>query len=45
MIAEYDIVVPGGGKAGKTPAMDRAKAGQNVCLVEIGMIGGACVVD
>ena len=43
MIEPYDIVVLGGGKAGKTLAMDRAKAGQNVCLIEIGMIGGACI--
>ena len=43
MIEQYDIVVLGGGKAGKTLAMDRAKAGQNVCLIEIGMIGGACI--
>ena len=43
MIETYDIVVLGGGKAGKTLAMDRAKAGQNVCLIEIGMIGGACI--
>ena len=43
MTEEYDMVVLGGGKAGKTLAMDRAKAGQNVCLVEIGMIGGACI--
>ena len=43
MIEPYDIVVLGGGKAGKTLAMDRAKAGQKVCLIEIGMIGGACI--
>ena len=43
MTEKYDIVVLGGGKAGKTLAMDRAKAGQNVCLIEIGMIGGACI--
>ncbi len=43
MTEEYDIVILGGGKAGKTLAMDRAKAGQNVCLIEIGMIGGACI--
>jgi len=43
MTEEYDMVILGGGKAGKTLAMDRAKAGQNVCLVEIGMIGGACI--
>jgi pyruvate/2-oxoglutarate dehydrogenase complex dihydrolipoamide dehydrogenase (E3) component len=39
----YDIVVFGGGKAGKTLAMDQAKAGKKVALVEVGMIGGSCI--
>ncbi len=39
----YDIVVFGGGKAGKTLAMDQAKAGKKVALVEAGMIGGSCI--
>jgi pyruvate/2-oxoglutarate dehydrogenase complex dihydrolipoamide dehydrogenase (E3) component len=39
----YDIVVFGGGKAGKTLAMDQAKAGKRVALVEAGMIGGSCI--
>jgi probable pyridine nucleotide-disulfide oxidoreductase len=42
-LEHYDIVVFGGGKAGKTLAMDQAKAGKKVALVEVGMIGGACI--
>jgi len=42
-LEHYDILVLGGGKAGKTLAMDQAKAGQKVALVEVGMIGGACI--
>lgn len=39
----FDIVVFGGGKAGKTLAMDQARAGQRVALVEEGLIGGSCI--
>jgi pyruvate/2-oxoglutarate dehydrogenase complex dihydrolipoamide dehydrogenase (E3) component len=39
----FDIVVFGGGKAGKTLAMDQAKAGKRVAVVEAGMIGGSCI--
>lgn len=40
---EYDILVFGGGKAGKTLAIDQAKAGKRVALVEAGLIGGSCI--
>ena len=39
----YDIVVFGGGKAGKTLAMNQAGAGKRVAMVEAGMIGGSCI--
>jgi probable pyridine nucleotide-disulfide oxidoreductase len=39
----FDIVVFGGGKAGKTLAMDQAQAGKRVALIEAGMIGGSCI--
>ena len=39
----YDIVVFGGGKGGKTLAMDQASAGKRVAVVEAGMIGGSCI--
>ncbi len=39
----YDIVVLGGGKGGKTLAMDQATAGKRVAVVEAGMIGGSCI--
>lgn len=43
-IAEtYDLLVVGGGKAGKTLAMDWARAGKRVAMVERGMIGGTCI--
>jgi pyruvate/2-oxoglutarate dehydrogenase complex dihydrolipoamide dehydrogenase (E3) component len=42
-IQDVDLLVIGGGKAGKTLAMDRAKAGQRVAMVERGMIGGSCI--
>jgi hypothetical protein len=35
-----DLLVIGGGKAGKSLAMDRAKAG---CMVERDKIGGTCI--
>lgn len=37
---DVDVLVIGGGKAGKSLAMDLAAAGQNVAMVERGMIGG-----
>lgn len=42
-VEHYDIVVFGGGKAGKTLAMDQASAGKRVAVVEAGMIGGSCI--
>lgn len=39
----FDILVFGGGKAGKTLAIDQAKTGKKVALVEAGMIGGSCI--
>jgi probable pyridine nucleotide-disulfide oxidoreductase len=42
-VENYDILVFGGGKAGKTLAMDQAKAGKRVAVIEQGMIGGSCI--
>ncbi|MER6082994.1 FAD-dependent oxidoreductase [Streptomyces sp. NPDC001833] len=42
-VEEYDLLVVGGGKAGKTLAMDWARAGKRVAMVERGMIGGTCI--
>ncbi len=42
-VEHFDIVVFGGGKAGKTLAMDQAKAGRRVAMIEAGMIGGSCI--
>lgn len=42
-IEEFDLLVVGGGKGGKSLAMDRATAGERVALVERGMIGGSCI--
>lgn len=39
----FDLLVIGGGKAGKSLAMDLAAAGQRVAMVERGMIGGTCI--
>jgi probable pyridine nucleotide-disulfide oxidoreductase len=40
---QYEFVVFGGGKAGKTLAMDYAKAGKKVAVIEAGLIGGSCI--
>ncbi|MES9536649.1 FAD-dependent oxidoreductase [Actinomadura sp. NPDC000600] len=40
---DFDLLVVGGGKAGKTLAMDRARGGARVAMVEQGMIGGTCI--
>lgn len=40
---DFDLLVIGGGKAGKSLAMDLAAAGQSVAMVERGMIGGTCI--
>ncbi|MFT2816264.1 dihydrolipoyl dehydrogenase family protein [Leifsonia sp. A12D58] len=42
-IEEVDLLVVGGGKAGKTLAMEVARSGQSVVMVERGMIGGTCI--
>ncbi len=42
-IEHYEILVLGGGKAGKTLAMDMARTGRRVAMIERGMIGGACI--
>jgi probable pyridine nucleotide-disulfide oxidoreductase len=42
-VEHFDILVFGGGKAGKTLAMDQAKAGRRVAMIEAGMIGGSCI--
>ncbi|WP_427891930.1 dihydrolipoyl dehydrogenase family protein [Kribbella sp. GL6] len=40
---DVDLLVVGGGKAGKSLAMDRAKAGWSVVMVERDKIGGTCI--
>lgn len=40
---DVDLLVVGGGKAGKTLSMDPAKAGVRVAMIERGMIGGTCI--
>ncbi|MBQ0924251.1 dihydrolipoyl dehydrogenase family protein [Saccharopolyspora endophytica] len=42
-IEDVDLLVVGGGKAGKSLAMDRAKAGWQVVMVERDKIGGTCI--
>lgn len=43
-VEHFEIVVFGGGKAGKTLAMEQARAGKSVAVVEAGMIGGSCII-
>jgi probable pyridine nucleotide-disulfide oxidoreductase len=40
---QFEYVFLGGGKGGKTLAMELAQAGKRVALVERGMIGGSCI--
>lgn len=40
---EVDLLVIGGGKAGKSLAMDRAAAGWSVAMIERDKIGGTCI--
>ncbi len=42
-VETYDILVFGGGTAGKTLAMDQAAAGKRVAVVEEGILGGSCI--
>ena len=42
-VEEVDLLVIGGGKAGKSLAMDRAKAGLKVAMVERDKVGGTCI--
>lgn len=42
-VENFDIIVFGGGKAGKSLAMDQARAGRRVAMVERGLIGGSCI--
>ena len=42
-LEDVDLLVIGGGKAGKSLAMDRAKAGWTVAMVERDKIGGTCI--
>ncbi|HLS24369.1 MAG TPA: FAD-dependent oxidoreductase [Beutenbergiaceae bacterium] len=42
-VQDVDLLVIGGGKAGKSLAMDRAKAGWSVVMVERDKIGGTCI--
>jgi pyruvate/2-oxoglutarate dehydrogenase complex dihydrolipoamide dehydrogenase (E3) component len=42
-IEDVDLLVVGGGKAGKSLAMDHAKAGWSVAMVEYDKIGGTCI--
>src|SRR5271165_2647594 len=42
-VEDYELLILGGGKAGKTLAMDMARAGRRVAVVERGLIGGSCI--
>ncbi len=43
MVEQFDDVVLGGGKGGKSLAMALANAGHTVALIEKGQIGGSCI--
>ncbi|AMP88415.1 mercuric reductase [Legionella pneumophila] len=43
MVLQFDTIILGGGKGGKTLAMDLAKSGQKVAMVENNQIGGTCI--
>ncbi|MDD7385154.1 MAG: NAD(P)/FAD-dependent oxidoreductase [Actinomycetaceae bacterium] len=43
VIEDVDLLVVGGGKAGKSLAMDRAKKGLKVAMVERRFVGGTCI--
>jgi pyruvate/2-oxoglutarate dehydrogenase complex dihydrolipoamide dehydrogenase (E3) component len=42
-VEDVDLLVVGGGKAGKSLAMDRAKTGWRVVMVERDKVGGTCI--
>ncbi|QYD67223.1 FAD-dependent oxidoreductase [Paraburkholderia edwinii] len=42
-VERFEYVFLGGGKGGKTLAVELAKAGKRVAVVERGMIGGSCI--
>jgi pyruvate/2-oxoglutarate dehydrogenase complex dihydrolipoamide dehydrogenase (E3) component len=42
-VEHFEYVFLGGGKGGKTLAMELAKSGKRVALIEKGMIGGSCI--
>ncbi|MFM0526891.1 FAD-dependent oxidoreductase [Paraburkholderia strydomiana] len=42
-VQHYDYLFLGGGKGGKSLAMDLARAGKRVAVIERGMIGGSCI--
>jgi len=42
-VEHYEHVFLGGGKGGKTLAMELAQAGHKVAVIERGMIGGSCI--
>src|SRR5260221_14750532 len=42
-VETFEILIVGGGKAGKTLAVDLARAGPRTALLERGMIGGTCI--
>ena len=42
-VEDVDLLVVGGGKAGKSLAMLRAKKGDNVVMVERDKVGGTCI--
>ena len=42
-LEDVDLLVVGGGKAGKSLAMDRAKVGWRVTMVERDKVGGTCI--
>ncbi|MBY4803653.1 FAD-dependent oxidoreductase [Burkholderia cepacia] len=40
---KYEYLFLGGGKGGKSLAMDLARSGKRVAIIERGMIGGSCI--
>lgn len=42
-VETYEALIFGGGKGGKTLAVDLAKSGRRTAMVERGLIGGSCI--